>query len=348
MMKTSSPAVTATLRALHGDADPHVVAPALENWRFARIPALTPGGDPVIGVLGALAGALPDVLPLHMLESPALSAAVASLIETDASEHILPIWADVAPARWGASHAAALIDVGRRNRCEPWVAAALISSSATSAALVRRAEDIPHVIRHWGKTPPDDPITWMNHLASAERDWLLNALRKSPAAAVRSLPIAAIPAVVAALLALPDPIAFVQIAGGARAVPPALCDWIATIPIACGEETHALLDALPDDVRTALRPNPHVPGCRLTLRHCRTDFLQMLSPSLPCRRRSSSLPATRSTCWRRCSVSATNGMRARSRRRRCGRRVIAFWRSPCACCRISSAGSPCTGQWDAG
>ena len=70
----------------------------------------------------------------------------------------------------------------------------------------------------------------MNHLASAERDWLLNALRESPAAAVRSLPIAAIPAVVAALLALPDPIAFVHIAGGARAVPPALCDWIATIP----------------------------------------------------------------------------------------------------------------------
>jgi hypothetical protein len=283
---------------------------------------------------GALAGAHPGLLAPAPVELPAFHVAVAALVDTDPNDRVLKPWADIAPAGLGASHAAALIDVGRRNRCEPWVAAALISSSATSAALVRRAEDIPHVIRHWGKTPPDDPITWMNHLASAERDWLLNALRKSPAAAVRSLPIAAIPAVVAALLALPDPIAFVQIAGGARAVPPALCDWIATIPIACGEETHALLDALPDDVRTALRPNPHVPGCRLTLRHCRTDFLQMLSPSLPCRRRSSSLPATRSTCWRRCSVSATNGMRARSRR--------------CACCRISSAGSPCTGQWDAG
>ena len=157
MMKTSSPAVTATLRALHGDADPHVVAPALENWRFARIPALTPGGDPVIGVLGALAGALPDVLPLHMLESPALSAAVASLIETDASEHILPIWADVAPARWGASHAVDVIDAVRRTRCKSWAAGALIGPTNDAAALLTCPDDIAHAVRRWGQATPDDP-----------------------------------------------------------------------------------------------------------------------------------------------------------------------------------------------
>ena len=108
--------------------------------------------------------------------------------------------------------------------------------------------------------------------------------------AVRDLPPDAVPAVVAALPAPPDPIAFVHIAGRRREMPPALHDWIvahptpqvmaaastvlraaarlATDPVAarCAalaaaladwsrEETDALLAALPDDAHAALRPD---------------------------------------------------------------------------------------------
>jgi len=48
--------------------------------------------------------------------------------------------------------------------------------------------------------------------------------------AVRDLPPDAVPAIIAALPAPPDPVAFIQIAGGAREIPPALRDWIAAHP----------------------------------------------------------------------------------------------------------------------
>jgi len=59
----SSPALAATLRALRGETDVHVVAPALDNLWFTRMLALAPGVDPIIGALGALAGEVPNVLP---------------------------------------------------------------------------------------------------------------------------------------------------------------------------------------------------------------------------------------------------------------------------------------------
>ena len=125
-MHSPSPALAATLRALRGETDGPVVAPALDDIWCVRIPALAPGVDPVVGALGALAGGLPDVIPPAMRDSPALSTAIASLIGTNTGARILPWWAEVAPAGWGASHAAALIDVGRRNRCKSWAAGALI------------------------------------------------------------------------------------------------------------------------------------------------------------------------------------------------------------------------------
>jgi len=184
----NSPALTATLHALHGEPDGPIVAPALGNLWFAPILALAPNVDPIIGALGALAGERPDLLAPDIRNSPTLSAAVASLIGTNAGNGVLPTWAKVAPAGWGASHAAALIDAVQRNRCASWAAAALIGSCDASAALPSHAYAIARAVRRWGRITPDDPTAWMNHLASVDRDRLVNALRESPDAAARCLP----------------------------------------------------------------------------------------------------------------------------------------------------------------
>jgi uncharacterized membrane protein YeaQ/YmgE (transglycosylase-associated protein family) len=118
-MHSSSPALAATLRALRGETDVHVVAPALGDLRFARVLALAPNVDPLVGALGALAGWLPNLLVPAVRDSPAFVAAIASLIGTDAGNDILETWAEVVPAGWGADHAAALIDAVRHNRCAP-------------------------------------------------------------------------------------------------------------------------------------------------------------------------------------------------------------------------------------
>ena len=187
-MHASSPALTATLRALHGETDVHVVASTLGDQQFARILALAPGVDPVIGALGALAGELPDLLTPALRDSPALSTAIASLIGTKGDSSILPPWADIAPAGWGAAHTVALSDAVQRNRCEPWVAAALIGPSATSAALLRYVQDIARAVQRWGMATPNDPTAWMNVLPSPDRDRLLDALRAHPDVAARCLP----------------------------------------------------------------------------------------------------------------------------------------------------------------
>jgi len=180
MKKMVSPALTATLRALHGESDLQIVAPALDDLWFTRVLALAPGVDPIIGALGALAGEVPDVLPPAVRDSPILSVAIASLIGTDTGKRVLPTWAEVVPAGWGASLAAALIDAVRRNRCAPWTAAALIGPTDASAALLHIAWDIAIAIRRWGKAMTDDPTAWMNELAPTGRDRLLDVLRCNP------------------------------------------------------------------------------------------------------------------------------------------------------------------------
>jgi hypothetical protein len=175
-----SPSLAATLRALHGEIDVHVVAPALDNPWFARFLALAPGVDPVVGALGALAGGLPDLLTPDECASPALSAAIASLIGTDTGDYVLELWADVAPAGWGVAHATALINAVERNRCARWAAAALIGPTNDAAALLHAPWGIAAAIRRWGQATPDHPTAWMDDLASAERDRLVNALRTVP------------------------------------------------------------------------------------------------------------------------------------------------------------------------
>jgi len=182
------PTRNATLRALRGEPEPHIIIEALRDPQAARILALAPGVDPIISALGALAGGLPNLLTPALRDSPALSTAIASLIGTKGDSSILPPWADIAPAGWGAAHTVALSDAVQRNRCEPWVAAALIGPSATSAALLRYVQDIAHAVRRWGMATPNDPTAWMNVLPSPDRDRLLDALRAHPDVAARCLP----------------------------------------------------------------------------------------------------------------------------------------------------------------
>ena len=187
-MTFSSPALTATLRALRGGTDVRIIAPALYDPRFARVLALAPNVHPIVGALGALADQAPDVIPPVVRDSSVLSATIASLIGTDAGDCILPAWTSVAPAVWGASHAATLIDAVLNNRCAPWAAAALIGPCNASATLLIRTEDIARAVRRWGKATPDDPTAWMNHLTLVDRNYLMNTLRASPNAAVACLP----------------------------------------------------------------------------------------------------------------------------------------------------------------
>jgi len=187
-MNLESSDLAATLHALCGESDLRVIAPAFSNRRFARILALAPGVDPVVGALGALAGEVLGVLPPAMRDSPALSDAVASLIGTDAGYHILDSWANVAPAGRGAAHAAALIDAVRHDGCARWAAAALMGPTSDAAALLYAAQDIALAIRRWGQTTPDDPTAWMNTLPLAERDRLLDELYHAPDDAAICLP----------------------------------------------------------------------------------------------------------------------------------------------------------------
>ena len=50
-MHPPSPTRTATLRALHGESNAPIVAPAPGDFQFARMPALAPNVHPVVGAL---------------------------------------------------------------------------------------------------------------------------------------------------------------------------------------------------------------------------------------------------------------------------------------------------------
>ena len=147
-MHSPSPALAATLHALHGEPDVHIIVPALGDLRFVPILALAPNVDPIIGAPGALAGERPDLPAPDIRTSPALSAAVASLIgRTNASNGVLPTWAKVAPTGWGVPHATALIDAVQRNRCASWAAAALIGPCDASIALLTEPWNIARAVR---------------------------------------------------------------------------------------------------------------------------------------------------------------------------------------------------------
>jgi len=187
-MDRPSPVVSATLRALCGESDPHVAAPALGDPRFACVLTLAPGVDPVIRALGALAGEVLELIAPAVRDSPALAAAVESLIGTGAERYILEPWVDIAPTGWGSAHAAALIDAVRRNRCAPWTAAALIGPSSDAAVLLCKTWETSCAIRCWGQATPNEPTAWMDTLEPAQRDRLMETLRAEPSIAVTCMP----------------------------------------------------------------------------------------------------------------------------------------------------------------
>ena len=85
--------------------------------------------------------------------------------------------------------------------------------------------------------------------------------------AVRDLPPDAVPAIIAALPAPPDPVAFIQIAGGAREIPPALRDWIAAHP------TPQAMAAATTVLRVAARsPADNVAACCAALAQTLKDL----------------------------------------------------------------------------
>jgi hypothetical protein len=187
-MHPPSSVLTATLQALRGEPNVHVVAPALGDPQFARVLALAPDVDSIVGALGALAGALLDFLAPVERDTSDLSDAVASLIGTDTRDYVLELWADVAPAGWGVAHATALINAVERNRCARWAAAALIGPTNDAAALLHAPWGIAAAIRRWGQATPDHPTAWMDTLEPAQRDRLMETLRAEPPIAVTCLP----------------------------------------------------------------------------------------------------------------------------------------------------------------
>jgi hypothetical protein len=187
-MHPPSSVLTATLQALRGEPNVHVVAPALGDPQFAYVLALAPNVHPVISALGALAGALLDFLAPVERDTSDLSDAVASLIGTDTGDYVLELWANVAPAGSGVAHATTLINAVERNRCARWAAAALIGPTNDAAALLHAPWGIAAAIRRWGQATPDHPTAWMDALKPTERDRLLDALRAASNAAYFCLP----------------------------------------------------------------------------------------------------------------------------------------------------------------
>jgi hypothetical protein len=150
--------------------------------------ALAPNVDPVISALGALTSGLPELLSPTMRDSPAFHATIASLIGTRVGSYVLDSWAKVAPVGWGASHADALRDAVQGNRCDPWVAAALIGPTDETAALLHRPQEIADAIRRWGQATPEDPTAWVDRLEETQRKRLLGTLCADLAAAASCLP----------------------------------------------------------------------------------------------------------------------------------------------------------------
>jgi hypothetical protein len=184
MVKHESSAALAA--ALRGATDLHVIAPAFNNRQFAQFLALAPGVDPVIGALGALAGALPDMLA-PTVHVPTRTS-IASLHEADAENSMLENLEIGTLARQSAVRADALITAAQNNSCESWAAAALLGPSDASAALLTGSWNTARTVRHWGQSTPDNPTAWMNKLTPAERDRLLATLHTHLADAVYCMP----------------------------------------------------------------------------------------------------------------------------------------------------------------
>ena len=181
-MPDRSPELNAAVRAVRGESDLDAVLPALGNGRLAQVIACAPDAHPLVGAVAALCGRLPSVLDPLTVADPAFSDALVRLIGMPAGRAALWWWAEIAPADWGRTHAAALRDAAHSGMCAPGAAAALIGPGDASADLLADAWDIAFAIRCWGTSVPNDTTV------PAERQRLLDAAPSSPFARVLCLP----------------------------------------------------------------------------------------------------------------------------------------------------------------
>ena len=187
-MLDQSAAIAAAVRAVRGESDLDAVLPALADAGLARVIACAPGTHPLVHAIAALCGRLSDLLDPSIVADPALHAALVRLIGTPEGRTALWWWARVAPAGWGAAHAAALTDAVQRRRCDPGVAAALIGPGDESAALLSDPDDAAFAIRRWGQSDSADPTAWMGALSAGERRRLLATVQRAPSAVASCLP----------------------------------------------------------------------------------------------------------------------------------------------------------------
>jgi len=187
-MPDRSPALDAAVRAVRGESDLDAVWSALVDERLARVIACAPDADPVVRAVAALCGRLSDLLDPSIVADPALHAALVRLIGTPEGRTALWWWARVAPAGWGAAHAAALTDAVQRRRCDPGVAAALIGPGDESAALLSDPDDAAFAICRWGQSDPGAPTAWAGALSAGERRRLLDAALRVCSAVASCLP----------------------------------------------------------------------------------------------------------------------------------------------------------------
>ena len=187
-MPVSSAAMDAAVRAIGGESDLDAVRPALGDNLLAHVIAFAPDAHPLMRMLAALSSRLPALLDRPTIADPALHAAMTRLIGTREGRAALRSWAEMSPAGWGASRAAALIDAVQQGMGHPGVAAALIGACDASAALLSDPDEAAFALRRWGQANAAAPTAWMGALAPAERDRLIATVRRDSFSAASCLP----------------------------------------------------------------------------------------------------------------------------------------------------------------
>jgi len=187
-MPFPSLALSAAIRVLRGELDLDAARPALGDVRLARIIALAPDVHAVVRAVAALCGGCPSLLDPAMIDDPALHDALVRLIGSREGTNALWTWAQIAPAGWGESHAAAILAAVRNGTCAYAAAAALIGPCDQAAALVITPGDIAFAIRRWGCRITHDPTWWIGRLSASAWRATHAALHRDVRDVARCLP----------------------------------------------------------------------------------------------------------------------------------------------------------------
>jgi len=175
----SPPIPTPVIRAMRGDSDMASIHAALHDRLRARALALAPHADRALRVVAALHSGLTALVSPQDVADPLVGDVLRRLIGDPRGKDILFAWAEVAPARWGATSAHALVDAIRWDACDRCTAAALIGPCDASAILLHNAYDIAFAIRCWGRAVPGNPLWWTAHVSFDAMEQLVAILRQS-------------------------------------------------------------------------------------------------------------------------------------------------------------------------